>query len=271
MVAGLGDVYSGDIVGPLGLPSGVDHPHTGDTIPVAVQRGAVTAGPDGMLDAPPDAVRWDPYEQRWAELGEGAMAVTAVTLNYTFGNWHHGQAADMNDVLYGVYFARDWGTITDPDDKTQDSEYTAATMPGLERRVGVQQTGPDSMDVYTNYWHFDQSSLADSGVIWPSIPWEIYFATERMVVADLARFSDTDAQAGGVPWLSLIDPDDTALIREYLASFLEEGVVPRPPEGMDPEYYEDRYRAAIDWIDEHGHAYVGTGLFMLESYDRGYA
>lgn len=267
VVAGLSDVYSLDIVGPLGLPSSVGHPHTGDTIPVAVQREAVTAGPDGMLDVPPDAIRWDPYEQRWVELGEGAMAVTAVSLNYTFGNWHHGQPVDMNDILYGVYFGHDWGTITGPDDKTQDSEYTATAMPGLERDVGVRQTGPDSMDVYINYWHFDQSSLASSGLAWLSIPWEIHFATERIVVDDLAKFSDTDAQASGVPWLSLIDPDDTALIREYLASFLEEGVVPKPLEGMDPEYYEDRYRAAIDWIDKYGHAYIGTGPFMLESHD----
>ena len=267
VVAGLGDVYSSDIVGPLGLPSAVGHPHTGSIIPVAVQREAVTAGPDGMLAVPPDAIVWDPAVQEWVELGEGAMATTVVMLNYTFGNWHHGQPADMNDILYGVYFGRDWGTITGPDDKTHDSEYTATTMSSLETDVGVRQTGPASLDVYINYWHFDPSSLASSGSTWLSIPWEIYFATERIVTDDLAKFSDTDAQASGVPWLSLIDPDHTELIREYLVTFLEEGTIPKPLAGLDPEYYEDRYRAAIAWIDEYGHAYIGTGPFMLESHD----
>ena len=266
-VGGLSDVYSRDILGPLGLPSAVGHPHTGDTIPVAVQRAAETAGPDGMLDVPPDAVMWDPYEQQWVELGEGAMAVTVVTLNYTFSNWHHGQPADMNDILYGIYFNHEWGTITGPDDKTQDSEYTASAMPGLERDVGVRPTGPDSMETYINYWHFDQSSLASAGSTWLSTPWEINFATERMVIDDKAKFSDTDAQAAGAPWLSLIDPDQTALIREYLVSFLDEGVVPKALEGMDPEYYEERYRAAIAWIDEYGHAYIGNGPFFLASHD----
>ena len=43
-VSGFGDVYSGDIAGPMGIPSAIGHPHTGNIIPHAVERHAVTAG-----------------------------------------------------------------------------------------------------------------------------------------------------------------------------------------------------------------------------------
>ena len=118
-----------------------------------------------------------------------------------------------------------------------------------------------------DYWTFDADELAGAGVHWTGTPWEIFYAMERIVLDGRAEFSGSEATAHGVPWLSLIDPDDTALVREYLASFLEEGAVPVSLAGMDAKYYEDRYRAAISWIDEHGHAYVGNGPFTLASID----
>ena len=266
-VAGLSDVYSGDVVGPLGVPSATSHPHNGDTIPHAVQRQMVTAGPDGTLEVPADAIRWDPYEQRWAEVGENATALTMVTLNYTFSNWHHGQATDISDVLYGIYFSGEWGTYTGDDDVTWDAEYTDLETPGLEDLVGIRQTGENTMEVYMDYWTFDADELASAGVYWTGTPWEIFYAMERIVLDGRAEFSGSEATAHGVPWLSLIDPDDTALVREYLASFLEEGAVPVSLAGMDTKYYEDRYRAAISWIDERGHAYIGNGPFTLASID----
>ena len=266
-VAGFGDVYSSDLAGPTSTPSAISHPDTGEVIPHAVQRSAATAGPDGSLDVPPDAMRWDPYTQQWAAVGDNAKATSVVTLNYTFSNWHHGQPTDINDVLYVLYFADEWGTVTGEDDVTQDSEYTSTTAVGLEDLVGIRQVDADTMEVYLDYWTFDVDELASSGVFWVSIPWEIFYATEQMVIDGKAEFSDTDALAHDVPWLSLLDAADTATIREYLVSFLDEGEAPPALEGMDSEYYADRYRAAISWIDEHGHAFVDNGPFMLKSYD----
>lgn len=266
-VAGFGDVYSGDISGPTGLSSAVTHPLTLDSIPLAVQRQVETAGPDGTLPVPTDVVRWDPYKQRWAEVGENVTATTVITMNYTFSNWHHGLSADINDILYQQYIDREWSIVTGDDDRTRDSELVSGYNPELDTLVGIRPIGDDSMEAYTTFWHADPDTLAGSRIIWTSIPWEILYAAERMVLDGKAAFSDTDALAGEVPWLSLIDADDAVIIREYLVSFLEEGAVPTPISGMDDEYYMERYRAAISWIDEHNHAYVGDGPFMLLSHD----
>ena len=268
-VAGFSDVYSGDVAGPLGTPSATTHPHNGDTIPHAVQRQMVTAGPDGSLEVPADAIRWDPGEQSWTEVGENATAITMVTLNYTFSNWHHGQAMDIMDVLYTIYFRGEWGTYTGDDDVTWDAEYTDLETPDLEDLVGIRQTGDNTMEVYLDHWTFDADELAGAGVYWAGTPWEIFYAMERIVLDGRAEFSGSEATAHGVPWLSLIDSHDTALVREYLASSLEEGAVPISLTGMDAEYYQDRYEAAISWIDEHGHAYINNGPFTLASIDAG--
>ena len=52
----------------------------------------------------------------------------------------------------------------------------------------------------------------------------------------LVKFSNSGAQARGVPWLSMQDPSDAALVRDYLVTFLEEGTIPEPLKGSDPEY-----------------------------------
>lgn len=266
-IAGFGDVYSSDIAGPLGMPSAIGHPHTGYILPHAVQRNATTAGPDGTLEVPPDAFRWDPYTQEWMEVGENATAITVVALNYTFSNWHHGQAADMNDVIYTMYFEREWGTITGENDTTWDTAYTQAVNSSPDILVGARPTGDDTMDVYINYWHYEPTALASAGAWWVSMPWEIMYAMEGVVIDGDTKFSDTDALTNDVSWLSLLDSDDVSLIRAKLASFLEEGSVPKPLEGMDSEYYTARYQAAISWIDQYGHAYIDNGPFSLASYD----
>lgn len=266
-VAGFGDVYSYDIVDPLVMPSAIEHPHTGAIIPHAVQRDAVTAGPDDTLEVPPDAFFWDPYEQLWMGVGENATALTAVTLNYTFSNWHHGQAIDMNDVLYGMYFEREWGTVTDENDVTWDTEYTQSVSSVPDILVGARPTSNDAMEVYIDYWHYEPIALASAGVWWVDTPWEILYAMEGVVTDGQARFSDTDALTNEVPWLSMVDSDDVALIRDKLVSFLEEGSVPKPLEGMDSEYYHARYQAAISWIDQYGHAFISNGPFSLTEYD----
>ena len=265
-VAGFGDVYSLDIAGPLGIPSGVSHPHTGDTIPHAVQRQAVTAGPNGTLSVPSDTLRWNPYEQQWTEVGEGVEAITMVSMNYTFSNWHHGQAMDINDILYGVYFGYEWGTVTGEDDVTYDAEYTTPELPE-ETFVGIRPTSDTSAEVYINYWHVDPDMLAGSGIQWTGTPWELFYAMEQVVIDGHAEFSNTEAQANEVSWLSLIDADDTALVREYLASFLENESIPVSLTGMPSSYYTDRYEAAISWIDQNGHALIDNGPFVLVSHD----
>jgi peptide/nickel transport system substrate-binding protein len=122
------------------------------------------------------------------------------------------------------------------------------------------------VEVYVNYWHFDESDIAEWGGVWVTMPWEIMYAMEQAVVDGKASFSRTDAQAKSLNWLSLIVPRDASLIKQYLEQFVVDKQVPTALKGSDWQYYESRYSAAIGWIKEKNHAVISNGPFYLQSY-----
>lgn len=267
-VAGYGDLYSGHIVNPLSDSAAISHPYTGDVIPVRVERSVDTAGPDGTLKVPPDAITWNSYIQKWTPVGSGTTAISVVTMDYTFSDWHHGPTIDMRDILYGVYFMYEWGTDTGVLDNTKDSEYTTTAGPFLEDTfVAIRQLDDDTLEVYVNYWHFDEDEIGTTATRWTSTPWEIFFAMEQIVKDDKGAFSSTESTSKSVPWLSVIDSDDVILIRAYLEHFANYAITPKAITGLDNSYYTDRYLASIKWIDQHGHAEIGHGSFYLSSYN----
>lgn len=267
-VAGHSDVYSRDIEGPLSDPASIAHPYTADVIPLRAERTVETAGPGGTLQVPSNAVTWNPYIQQWSNVGPGVTATSVVTIDYTFSNWHHGPSIDMQDILYGIYFMYEWGTVTSSIDATQDSEYTTTTGPFLEDTfVAVRQMDDDTLKVYLNYWHFDEDEIGLLGARWADTPWELFFAMEQIVKDGKAAFSTTESTSKDIPWLSTLSGTDAGLIREYLLKYAYMGVTPKALGGLDNSYYTDRYMAAVSWIDEHGHAKIDHGAFYLASYD----
>lgn len=267
-VGGYTDVYSNDIATLISDPAAFGHPHTGDIIPARTEWSVTTAGPDGVLSVPEDAVVWDPFTQRWESVGTEATATSMVVLDYEFGNWHHGRAMDMNDILYRVYFLYEWGTITGEDDSTVDAEYTHGAQLALEELVGVRQVDEDTLEVYIDYWHFDESEIALSGIFWTGTPWEMYYAMERLVRDGDAAFSRSVAGERDVNWLSLINPDDTEGLQRSLIKSIAEDSAPSPLREMnlDDHYLEMRYWAAAGWMAKRGHAAVSNGPFYLEAH-----
>ena len=267
-VGGYSDVYSNDIATLIADPAAFGHPHAGGVVPARAEWSVTTAGPDGVLSVPEDTVVWDPFTQRWERVGAGVTATSMVALDYKFGNWHHGRAMDMNDILYGIYFLYEWGTITGEDDETVDAEYVHGAQLALEELVGVRQVDEDTLEVYIDYWHFDESEIALSGILWTGTPWEVYYAMERLVRDGNAAFSRSVAGERDVNWLSLINPDDARGMQRALIKFIAEGSVPAPLQEMnlDDYYPETRYWAAAGWVAKQGHAVVSNGPFYLEEH-----
>lgn len=267
-VGGYTDVYSNDIATLISDLAAFGHPHTGGVIPARAEWSVTTAGPDGTLSVPEDTVVWDPFTQRWESVGTEATATSMVVLDYKFGNWHHGRAMDMNDILYRIYFLYEWGTITGEDDDTVDAEYTHGAQLALEELVGIRQVDEDTLEVYIDYWHFDESEIALSGIFWTGTPWEIYYVMERLVRDGDAAFSRSVAGERDVNWLSLINSDDTEGLQRYLVKSIAQDSVPPPLREMnlDDHYLEMRYWAAAGWMAERGHAVVSNGPFYLEAH-----
>ncbi len=267
-VRGLGDAYSKNIWDALYDPGIFKNPYSGENFAVRQDWQVETAGPDGFLDVPSDAIIWDVEKQEWKSVGAGAKATSKVTYDLLWGSWHHGQKMDMNDVLYSVYFGQEWATSSGDNDKTFDPEYSPTAAQAAKTLIGIRQLDDNTVEVYVNYWHFDESEIADWGGIWVTQPWEVMYAMEQAVIDGKAAFSRTESQAKSVNWFSLIIPRDAAIIREYLQEFSESGKIPKSLETYEnpPEYYASRYSAATKWIEEKNHAIISNGPFYLDGY-----
>jgi peptide/nickel transport system substrate-binding protein len=267
-VMGMSDIYSRQIWDTLYDPSVFKHPYTGDTFPIRTPFVVDTAGPDGKLDVPSDAIIWDPALQSWREVDTNTQATSKVIFDLTLSNWHNGVQMDMNDVLYSLYFTIEWGSPQQKDDKTFDTEYTPRASQSVQTLIGVRPLDEKTLEVYVDFWHFDEKEIADWASLWSSVPWELMTAMEQSVIDGKVSFSRSGAVSKSVNWLSLIVPNDANIIREYLTEFRESNYIPPSLEyfNLNSNYFDTRYDASIKWIKEKNHAIISNGPFYLQSY-----
>ena len=175
---------------------------------------------------------------------------------------------DMNDILHSLYFTVEWGTQTDENDKTFDTEFTPRAAQSIQTIKGINQVDEDTIEVYVDYWHFDEGEIAEWAALWNTIPWEITAAMEKAVTEGKVSFSRSGATSKNVNWLSLIIPNDANTIKEYLEEFKESNHIPLSlsENNESSEYYQSRYDSSIDWIKNKQHAAISNGPFYLESY-----
>ena len=267
-IMGLSDSYSRHIWGVISDPGVFKHPYTGLTFPIRTSWNVETAGPDGTIDLPDDAIIWDPSQQTWKNVEEDAKSTSKVTFDLSLGNWHHGQKMDMNDILHSLYFTIEWGSDTGEGDKTFDTEFTPRAIQVVNTIIGVKPLDEDTIEVYVDYWHFDKSEIADWTSMWSVMPWELVSAMEQSVIDGKVSFSRSGATSKNVNWLSLIVPNDAKIIEGYLSDFKNSNYIPSALKSFvsNQKYFESRYDASINWIQENNHAIISNGPFFLDRY-----
>lgn len=267
-VMGLTDSYSRHIWEIISDPATFKHPFTGETFPVRATWKVETAGPDGKIAIPQKAQTWNATLQKWENVNEGSQATSKVTFDFKFGNWHNGEKMNMDDILHSLYFTTEWGTKVDENDKTFDTEFTPRAAQSIQTIMGVNAIDEDTIEVYVNYWHFDEKEIADWAQIWSSVPWEITASMEKAVTDGKVSFSRSGATSKNVNWLSLIIPNDVNIIKNNLQEFKETNHMPQSlkESNQNSEYFQKRYDSSIKWIEAHNHAVISNGPFHLESY-----
>jgi len=267
-VSGFSDTYSNQIWLNIYDPGIFSHPFTGKTIPIRTDWHVENFGSDAKITVPDDAISWDIDAQRWENVGVGTEATSKITFDLILGNWHHEQRIDMNDILYNMYFLQEWGSELQESDYTYDSEYSPQAAQNAKTLVGIKLIDDDTIEVYVDYWHFDEAEIAAWATPWSSMPWEIVAASEDAVLDGKVSFSRSGGVSKSVSWLSLLVPNDANIIKEHLIKFKESKYI--PPSLRDSEYdwqyFEGRYDAAIRWIDENRHAIISNGPFYLNNY-----
>ncbi|MDQ6667471.1 MAG: ABC transporter substrate-binding protein [Thermoproteota archaeon] len=268
-VEGCKDVYCTEIYSAISDGPTFRNPYTGEVIPMREQWTDIsTNGPTGKLKVAPDALFWDPFSQHWKSVGENGTSKSKVTYKILYSNWHNGIPIDKSDFLYTQYFLFQWGTNTGKGDLTVDPEFRSQAQVAIPLIKGIRFVGNDKVESYIDQWHYDNKEIADAAAIWPSEPWEITAATERLVTSGKLAYSRGEATANNVDWLSLLIPTHAQMIKTELQKMKEEGYVPAALKGnVTVADAIKRYDASMKWITDHNNAVIGNGAFYLDSYN----
>lgn len=268
-ITGLQDIYSRTIYFMVADPGTFRNPYTGEVIPFRSEWTDIsTEGPLGGVDVPADAIIWNQTLQQWVQVGEGVNATSKVTFKPLYSTWHHGIPMDVSDMMYGDYFSYEWGTDLGPEDRTVDPEYTALASEAIKLSKGARYIAPDIIETYADFWHYDDEEIAGSVAFFPTEPWEIIAASERIVMEGKLAYSRSEAQAKGIGWYDPIIREHADMIKEELQKMKNEQFV--PPALIDVITVQDaieRYDAGISWIENHGHAIISNGAYYLDNFN----
>ena len=264
-VGGFTDSYSGDVWSLLYDTAFVRHPSgTGLLDGRNALLSVATEGPDGTLAVPPDAITWDPHEMAWVPT-DSTEAVSRVTVDLRLADWHHGQPMDINDILYPLVFDVEHHVLHG-DEAIMMSDQYAARQASADL-VAVRIIDRDTVEIYTDYWHFDHDEIAAEAGLWTRIPWELYMAMDMAVHDRRADWTASNARDHSGNWLDMLDRSDANLIRQYLAGFSDASDPYHVPyflyESKNSAYTTARYDAAMSWIDSKGHMVISNGPFYL--------
>jgi peptide/nickel transport system substrate-binding protein len=269
-VKGCTDFYCRIIYSLIADTPTISNPYSGDPEPSRNKwTNLFSEGPKDTILVPSDAVTWNPYNQSWDKnKNQSNSALTKVTIEPLFSKWHNGKLMDKYDLLYSYYFPFEWSTDTKNNDRTFDAEYSSLIFPTLSLIKGIKFYENNTFDTYIDLWHYDKNLVLSYGTLWPSEPWEITAATERLVADNKISYSKSDANIKHIDQLSLNLPVQSEMIKQELIKMANEKYIPNPLKGLVTlDYALERYKASIDWITTHHNAVIGNGPYYLETFN----
>lgn len=275
-IGGLGDVYSVDIWRYLNDPAMWNHPFTGLPQPMRIDYRVQTSGPTGKVTVPSDAVMWNTENKKWTPVGNGVRTTSKVTFDYSRyfqSKWHHGESISMADVVYSI--AQGYELAYDRDKSRIEVAIGVTSRPFLETFRGYRILDDLRLEVYVDYWHFEENHIASyANPAGLSVPWELLAAMDDLVFNQRrAAYSDTAASRFNVPWINLVMDQDARLVERTLRSFSNGKTFPENyfqiggKTLVDTETAVNRYKAAIAWYKEYGHMIISNGPYYLYRYD----
>lgn len=252
------------------------HPHTGRWIDERNRVTVETAGPDGNLSVPSDAILYstganktDASDDGWVQVGTGVNATSKVTVDMVFGKWHHGVDMSMDDVLY-VYangMRRLDGDIAAVPGLTTTIDGSEAFF-FTDQLKGIKVVDADTLEVYIDYWHVDPQEIAAVGSVFPSLPWEAAEVAVQTLLDQETANNQEDAGTTARPWLDLTKGDSIPFLEADLGTLSAANYI---PPGMSTEITDAeataRWAALNAWYTARGHFWPSQGPFYLETVD----
>ena len=251
------------------------HPHTGRYMPVRADFVVETVGPEAeeKIPVPEDAILFNATTLDWYKVGANVTATSKVTFTYTLGKWHHGEDISIADLLDAVAHVF---RIANPSDPLYDP-YAITT--GMEVFIdsvrGIKVEDSDTVTVYIDYWHIDETFIAALADIWTVLPWEVRAIMDAAVEAKAAAFTEDLAGEWGVDAIDLSKGPTLTILAENMTNLKNQNYI--PPYMEDPDLPDiakitdsmatARWTALENWYNDKGHFYVSNGPYYLDSVD----
>ncbi|ABM80676.1 ABC transporter substrate-binding protein [Hyperthermus butylicus] len=275
---GFDDVYSVDPARATYDPGIWRHPFNGEPIAFRTPFTVETAGPEGKLPVPDDAVWWDAENDRWVyakDLGriEAVSKVVFDVSKLVGSKWHDGEPITFADIM--AWLAENLDITYDPQ-KSQIEGAIASTAKEIYEKIVAFRFLPseNKVEVYVDYWHFDPNYIADFAAFTLYNPAPVIFAMDYLAfVKKTYALDETRARKENIPQLNLVLADHAAAIKEALDEISYDAykgyfTLPDGTVLMTPDEWADRIEKAKAWIDTYGNAWISDGPFKLVKFDK---
>ena len=186
-------------------------------------------GPTGTLEVPADAVTWDAATDTWVPVAagharrqQGHLRLLAST---SVSNWHDGQPITHRRCRL-LHRAGLRPRLRPGQGARSRRPWRPRRGPYLETFKGFRITDDDQLEVYVDYWHFDEDHIAAYASPTSlrrcpgrsSPPWTTWCSSSA------ARPTATRPRARyNVPWLSLVLTRDAGLVDRTLRAVRSAG------------------------------------------------
>jgi peptide/nickel transport system substrate-binding protein len=242
------------------------HPHTGRFMPVRAQFKVETKGPDGTLSVPADALKYNTKSGKYENVGDGVTATSKVTFDFAMGKWHHGQDIKIVDILAALAHLYE---VANPDSPIYD---IAAIQPVqqvfIEKFKGIKIIDKDTVEVYIDYWHPDETFIAYQADVWVGLPWEVYAVMDKAIANKELAWTDSRAEELGVEWLDLAKGPSIPILKKYLDELKAQNFIPKAiEEFVTADEAKARWDALANWYSKMGHFQVSNGPFYFVKAD----
>ncbi len=205
------------------------NPHTGIIIPHRATFTINSVGPLGEHDVPTSAQVFDTATNLFVNVSADVKSRAYVDFDFIFGEWHHGEAITMTDVVDHIAMTSRMATgdisVLHPSNAAQIYlERWASDFRGFEI------LDADSIRMWYDTYNPDETLVAGRADIFPIYPWELNaIMTESALDSDLdlrMAFHDTDARVQDLQELDLAKGATLALLDPRLEANLADSMIP---------------------------------------------
>jgi len=239
--------------------------------------------PEDSIVVPTDAwYGWNATTQSIITTPSGTTARTKVTLNFDPNlfneKYHDGTSISLGDFVFQFIYTFDRG---DPASPVYDSAYVPTLTAFKKDFKGFKITSEDPLviDFYSDVIYLDAEYIVqaaadtfDLEMSQGGSPWHLLAIGWLAESKSRLAFGATKADALGVEWMSYIAGPSVTTLTEELDAALAASPVFIPYRNVLATYITDaeattKYNALKTWHTNHGHLWVGNGVFYVDSVD----